>query len=250
MGLFSGITDFFQDVVQDIGGYATDFVEQVAESNILDINMPGIPGEQLIVGASSLSDTWLAPVSDFLGVDLTGFSELEFGGFGAAGGAVTGQQGTAPRTPTYFQPTSYTGSAPMLMTDSGEMVQTGAFGMIGRGAVALSPLLIGALSKLYARLGGSGASPLAFGRKAWQHISSWAQKNPGVSIVSLLVSLGLTIEEAATFIGWGTQQKKRARGRGINGRDLRTTRRTIRKLTSMHRALGDLCRTAPRPRRK
>jgi len=126
----------------------------------------------------------------------------------------------------------------------------GVFPTIARGAAMLSAPLIAAIGKLAARLGFSGTSPLAFARKSYGMLAAWSAKNPGVSLIALLVNLGLTAEEAAHFIGWGATHKKRRRARGITGRDLKTTRRTIRKVTSMARALSAMCSSVPHARHR
>jgi len=112
-------------------------------------------------------------------------------------------------------------------------------GMI-RGAQYLAPMIFSAITKLSQRLGGAGTSVVGYGRKVWGQLSSWAAKNPGVSLVATLTSLGLTVEEAAHFVAWGATHKRKRRTRGINGRDIRITRRTIRKLVSMTHLLGQL----------
>jgi len=119
-----------------------------------------------------------------------------------------------------------------------------AMGMISMGA-RMAPAVFNAIVKLSQRLGGAGRSVAGYGARVWAQLSSWAAKNPGVSLVSLLVSLGLTVEEAAHFIAWGTAHKRHARGRGISSRDLRTTRRTVRKVISMQRNLAQLCGGMP-----
>src|SRR6266850_3261525 len=128
------------------------------------------------------------------------------------------------------------------------VTQVGAFGgaaaAVGAGAMAmgarLAPTVFNAIVKLSQRLGGAGTSVVGYGRKVWGQLSSWAAKNPGVSLVATLTSLGLTVEEAAHFVAWGATHKRKRRTRGINGRDIRITRRTIRKLVSMTHLLGQL----------
>jgi|SRR6266850_1962478 len=129
-----------------------------------------------------------------------------------------------------------------------QVTPVGAFGgaaaAVGAGAMAmgarLAPTVFNAIVKLSQRLGGAGTSVVGYGRKVWGQLSSWAAKNPGVSLVATLTSLGLTVEEAAHFVAWGATHKRKRRTRGINGRDIRITRRTIRKLVSMTHLLGQL----------
>lgn len=130
----------------------------------------------------------------------------------------------------------------------GAVTQVGAFGgaaaAVGAGAVAigarLAPAVFNAIVKLSQRLGGAGTSVVGYGRKVWGQLSSWSAKNPGVSLIATLTSLGLTVEEAAHFVAWGATHKKKRRTRGISGRDVRICRRTIRKLVSMTHLLAQL----------
>lgn len=117
----------------------------------------------------------------------------------------------------------------------------GAAAALGGAAMRVSPMLFNAIVKISQRLGGASGSVLGYGRRVWANLSAWAAKNPGVSLVGTLASLGLTLEEAAHFIAWGATTKRKRRTRGINGRDIRTTRRTIRKLNSMRHLLQGLC---------
>jgi len=117
-------------------------------------------------------------------------------------------------------------------------------------AARIAPQVFNAIVKLSARLGGASGSVLGYGRKVWASLSAWSAKNPGVSLMVTLTSLGLSIEEAAHFIAWGATSKRRRRTRGITGRDIKTTRRTIRKLNSMRHLFTQLCAGAVRHRRK
>lgn len=133
-------------------------------------------------------------------------------------------------------------AAPTQQSVQGGMVRTaGVLPAMGRAIAAMSPVVVGAIIKLSRTLGGAGGSVVGYGTRVWTQLSSWAAKNPGVSLVSMLVSLGLTVEEAAHFIAWGTTRKKRRRARGVSGRDLKTTRRTMRKLNSYVHQLRALC---------
>jgi len=113
----------------------------------------------------------------------------------------------------------------------------------GLGALAarISPVVASAIVKISQRLGGAGGSIAGYGRRVWSQLSTWAAKNPGVSLVATLVSLGLTVEEAAHFIAWGATNRRKRRSRGISGRELRTTRRTIRKLQYFSSLLSTVC---------
>ncbi|HEX9415047.1 MAG TPA: hypothetical protein VF916_16205 [Ktedonobacterales bacterium] len=127
----------------------------------------------------------------------------------------------------------------------GGMVPAMAMGgavMAGAGMAArMSAQAINAIVKLSQRLGGASGSVVGYGRKIWGSLSAWAAKNPGVSLMATLTSLGLTVEEAAHFIAWGATTKRRRRTRGINGRDIKTTRRTLRKLRSLNHLMATAC---------
>jgi len=128
---------------------------------------------------------------------------------------------------------------PALMTDTGVMVPTGG-GAIG----AITTIAAQAIFKLATRLGiplrATMTSVLARGRTIWASINAFAVRNPGTSVLALLVGLGLTAEEAAHFIAWGATHKRRRRRRGISARDLTTTRRTIRKVVRISHDLRQL----------
>lgn len=57
-------------------------------------------------------------------------------------------------------------------------------------------------------------------------------------------ALGLTVVEVAQLVAAHFQQthSRRKRGRGITGRDVRTTRRTIHKIRSIEHSLSGVCR--------
>jgi hypothetical protein len=145
-----------------------------------------------------------------------------------------------------------TGSGANVVTPTGAM--GGAAAAVGAGVVGLgariAPQVFNAIVKLSARLGGATGSVIGYGRRVWGQLSGWAAKNPGVSMISLLVSLGLTVEEAAHFISWGATTKRRRRARGITGRDVKTTRRTMRKLRSLNHLIATTCAPLVRHRRK
>jgi hypothetical protein len=68
-------------------------------------------------------------------------------------------------------------------------------------------------------------------------------------VLTLLLGLGLTAEEAAHFIAWGAAKKRRRRVRGISASALRTTRRTIRKVVRISHDLRLLAHYSGAPRR-
>lgn len=137
----------------------------------------------------------------------------------------------------------------------------------GAGAAAAGAAVIGvgrmsnnviiALMKLRTALTGMSGNITpgalaAFGSKTWSSLAAWARANPTTSVLGILTALGLTAEEAATFLGWGATKKMRGqagRRRGITSRDLKTTRRTMRRITSMARSLQHLCAAVPHRRR-
>lgn len=181
------------------------------------------------------------------------------GGYDWSGGEFGGGSGGDIYTPvgdTTVDPGFYGGPDINLsslgnLIPGGGMMQTGAaqamgaVGMAGGLAVRMSSIVAGAILKLKQTLGGGGfltAGGIAsFGRKTWSVLSSWAARNPSVSIISTLVGLGLTVEEAAHFISWGVTHKRKRRARGISGADLKRTGRTIRTLTRYHHMLRSFC---------
>jgi len=143
-------------------------------------------------------------------------------------------------------------------SQGGGLMPVGAAGALGAGAVvagglglrAMSQIVAGAILKLKQSLGGGGfltASGIAsFGARTWSALTSWAARNPGLSVISTLVGLGLTVEEAAHFLAWGATRKRKRHRRGISYRDMRTTRRTMSRVISMSHQLRVLCGGAPR----
>lgn len=105
----------------------------------------------------------------------------------------------------------------------------------------VSSVVVAAIARLSQVLGGARISSmggvLSYGRRVYAQLAGWATKNPGVSLVAMLVSLGLTAEQAAHFLAWGATHKRRRRGRGISAAQLRTTRRTMRKIIRMYHSL-------------
>ncbi len=83
------------------------------------------------------------------------------------------------------------------------------------------------------------------GSRLWRTLIVFARRHPAISVISMLVAMGLTVEEAAEFLMWGESTKRRRRGRGISARDIRTCRRTMRRMASFQR---DMFRAAPRRR--
>jgi hypothetical protein len=135
-----------------------------------------------------------------------------------------------------------------MMTDTGEMIPTMGAG-VGLALRGMSQVVAGAILKLKQVMGGGGFLTAggigAFGARTWSALTAWAAKNPSMSVISLLVSLGLTVEEAAHFLAWGSTHKRRRRHRGISYRDMRTTRRTMGRVISMSQQLRALCGAVP-----
>src|SRR6266478_305254 len=138
-----------------------------------------------------------------------------------------------------------------MMRTGGAGAALGAAGVVAGGLTlrAMSQIVAGAILKLKQALGGGGfltASGIAsFGARTWSAITQWAARNPGLSVISTLVGLGLTVEEAAHFLAWGATHKRRRRRRGISYRDMRTTRRTMGRVISMAQQLRALCGAVP-----
>lgn len=180
-------------------------------------------------------------VGDFSAMNLDVSASDLAGLLNAAGGVV----GNTATMPVAFGGSGQAGGG---FQNAGFTQTMGSMPAIVRG---LSAPFIAAVGKLASVLGVSrGASPLAYARRVYAMLSSWSAKNPGMSIVGLLVSLGLTVEEAAHFVGWGATHKRRRRSRGISGRDLKCARRTIRKISSMSRMINAACAHIPHRARR
>lgn len=156
---------------------------------------------------------------------------------GSAGAAVGSQVGGALQqqfAPPAIIPDVGPIGGPFPMTEA-------AFPVMG----AMSVALANAIAKLAARLGislgsGSLSALTRTGTRVWQALTGFASRHPGLSLFSMLTALGLTAEEAASFIAWGSTRRRRRRSRGISARDLRTTRRTIRSVVSISASLRAL----------
>jgi hypothetical protein len=140
-----------------------------------------------------------------------------------------------------------------LMTDTGVDVGGGG-GMIQTGGLTkITQLLATAVFKLAERLGiplaATTASVSRVGGRVWASITAFAARNPGLNVLTLLLGLGLTAEEAAHFLAWGATKKRRRRGRGISAANLRITRRTIRKVVRISHDLRALAHVAGTTRR-
>jgi len=166
-------------------------------------------------------------------VAVTGISSL----FGPQAGQFA--SGLAASFDDPYEPPSY---EPPIYRDTGEVVSGGGGGY-GGGVMATSmvtavpAMVMAAIIKLSQRFGGAGRSPLAYGRRIWDSLSSWAAKNPGVSLLSLLTGVGLSLDEAAHFLAWGATKKRRRRRRGISAANLRNARRTLRTIVKMYHSL-------------
>jgi hypothetical protein len=138
-----------------------------------------------------------------------------------------------------------------VMTDTGAdvggMVQTGGL------PIKITELLISSVYKLAGRLGiplaATTASVTRVGGRIWASITAFAARNPGLNVLTLLLGLGLTAEEAAHFLAWGATKKRRRRGRGISAANLRITRRTIRKVVRISHDLRALAHVSSVGRR-
>lgn len=247
MGLLDDVFNSIGDVVGDVisspvAGIALDAVTgDPGAGDLLDITPSIDVPDATDLAMSDVATTLGAPditdlaMSDVVGSGTTapplstipGAAHSVVGSSGLPG--ITGLGNTIPD----FGP----------ITGQGSIAAAG-----GTTAMATVPATIGGIGSslasiiqaLYVRLGGTAAfttmgSFAARGKVIWQALSAWAAKNPSVSLVSMLVSLGLTAEQAAQFIGWGaTKGRRRRRRGGVSGRDIRTTRRTIRKIDRMY----------------
>lgn len=135
---------------------------------------------------------------------------------------------------------------PVVQRNGGIAVPTAA-GAIAPLAMGLSRAVIGAIVRLGAALGiaVTAANISRVGLRLWRSVTALARRHPGISILAFLTGLGLAADEAAEFLFWGQARARRRRGRGISARDIRTCRRTMRRMAAFQR---DMFRAAPRRR--
>ena len=118
-------------------------------------------------------------------------------------------------------------------------VQQAGFPMIGAvGAAALGIARAGAARIMLTM---NGVRKAVSTSTIW----GWLKRNPA-SLGAIAAAAGMTADQLAQILI--TNPPKRRRRRGITPRDLSTTRRTMRKITTMSRSLSELCRHAPRRR--
>jgi len=130
---------------------------------------------------------------------------------------------------------------------NGGIAVPAAAGAIAPLAMGLSRAVIGAILRLGSALGiaVTASNVSRVGLRLWRSVTALARRHPGISILAFLTGLGLAADEAAEFLFWGQARARRRRGRGISARDIRTCRRTMRRMASFQR---DMFRAAPRRR--
>lgn len=169
---------------------------------------------------------------------------LQIAGRQRGGGAIgAGVHSSAP-APGFFwaggQQVPINGEEPLV-----QPVAAGTFAVVG-----MTRTVAMAITKIATAMG----IPLTLaklsrvGMRLWSSVTALARRHPGLSIIGFLTGLGLAADEAAEFLFWGQSKKRRRRGRGITARDIRTSRRTIRKIAAFQRDLGGM-RRGPRARR-
>lgn len=142
-----------------------------------------------------------------------------------------------------IQPTSFIGGPPPAMPGSGGdggMVPTAAGGVVTRGAIAIGRWLIGARGiarNATGKIVGVMRGTSLFRNK---RVIALAKQ---IGIEGAAVALGITVAEVAEM--FVAETGKRRRARGISGRDIRCTRRTLGKIRSVQRMIG-LARPAAR----
>lgn len=136
------------------------------------------------------------------------------------------------------QPTIYDDSGNVISGGSGS---GGTMPVVLGGAVRMIPTVlanaIGKIANVFGITAAGARNPMAYAARVWASLSAWAAKNPGLSLISLLTSLGLTVEEAAHFLAWGSTKKKKRHRRGISAANLRNARRTLRTIVKMYHQL-------------
>lgn len=138
-----------------------------------------------------------------------------------------------------------TGAAPFLPSPVSQPFINGGLavpvaGSLPAVAMGMSRAVVSAIVKLATSLGVAvtAANVGRVGMRLWRSVSAMARRHPGVSILTFLTGLGLVADEAAEFLFWGQAKRRRRRGGGISGRDLRVTRRTLRRLSVFRSRVG------------
>lgn len=165
---------------------------------------------------------------------------LKPGGFaGSIGAGVPSIQGFTG-VPALF-------AQPVVQRNGGIAVPTAAGAVTPFAVVGMSRAVAMAITKLAVALGIplTLAKLSSVGLRLWRTLNTFARRHPGISILTWLASLGLLADEAAEFMLWGQAKQRRRRGRGISARDIRTCRRTMRRMAAFQR---DMFRGAPRRR--
>lgn len=159
---------------------------------------------------------------------------------GPVGGIIGNTLGNAllpmPSAPSMGAPTA----SPSAMPGSGGMVQTGATGTWGSLVGKATQWIIGQrgiVSTTAGRLLGVMKGTRLIRVK---QIADLAKR---VGLEATAAALGVTVVEVAQLIAAHLMSSaaKRKRGRGITGRDVRITRRTIHKIRSIEHSLSGLC---------
>lgn len=119
---------------------------------------------------------------------------------------------------------------------------------MGSIALRMGAGVVRAITILASRLGVavSAASLGRVGMRLWRSIAGLARRHPGISILTFLTGLGLSLDEAGEFLFWGQTRTRRRRRRGISGRDIAITRRTLRRLDMFRARLGGRGRVSRR----
>lgn len=168
-------------------------------------------------------------------------SIIKPGGFtsGGIGGGIPSIQQVTGVSPFFAQP--------VVQANGGLAVPAVAPAVGALGIRLMTQNIARAILKLATILGIPVALPslVRVGTRLWRTMMTFARRHPAISILSMLTALGLTIEEAGEFLVWGQSRARRRRGRGISARDIRTCRRTMRRMAAFQR---DMFRAAPRRR--
>jgi len=166
-------------------------------------------------------------------------------GLALAGTLVKGQA-VGAGIPSIERVTGVPAFLPLAQSNGGIAVPAAA-GAIAPLAMGLSRAVIGAIVRLGAALGiaVTAANISRVGIRLWRSVTALARRHPGISVLAFLTGLGLAADEAAEFLFWGQAKARRRRGRGISARDIRTCRRTMRRMAAFQR---DMFRAAPRRR--
>ena len=225
-----------------------------------------LPGAALAAG--NLAQTLATATRDKMALNVGAL----LGAVGQAAGGVSGSYGQlvsagANIASAFFQPQApamtaatfapvYQIPAASQPTYGTTVAQKNLPAVSGGGGRGMSQEIFGAASRMLASLGFAPKTVGSFmsaTRRAMSSLASLARRTPAGTLISLLVGLGLAVNEANQLAGWWATTGKRRRR--INPTNVHALRRSLRRISSfeklasrVHRGEGKICRTRGRRR--